>query len=1257
MTFRNVITRHGNPTTSPMHNRHFPFIWLSSLLLAALLLIPRAKGAGFEAKLLEKENEVVAQRQGAGWQSATIGMGLLMRDRVRTGFRSRAVLALTDRTFGRMDERTFAEIGTSSIKIFEGSLYAYSRERGPGLEIETRSANGIFRGTQVVVRVTPAGKTLLSVLEGEVDLFNVHGRVILRSGEQGEAEIGKAPRKTAVIAATNLLQWALYYPGVLDPGALGLSKAEEASVAASLAAYRVGDLLGALEKYPKNYRPNSAAARLYQAGVVLAVGRVDEARRELAGVRSDAPGRRALEEMIAAVNFLERDISKTPSTASEWLARSYYLQSRDEIPGRLAKALDAARRAAALAPDFGYASVRVAELEFSQGRIEPALKELARNPRPTARNAQAHALRGFLLSAQNRIAAARAEFQTAIDLDGALGNAWLGRGLCAIRQGRDAAGRIDLQTAATVEPNRSILHSYLGKAFSEVGDNKSANKDLAWARELDPNDPTPLLYSAIQRKRENRYNEAIADLEKSVALNNNRRLYRSEFLLDQDLAIRNANLATIYRNNGMIEQSVREAVRAVNNDYASAPAHLFLANSYDVLRDPLGVQTRYEAPAFNELLVSHLLSPVGGGTLSQFVSQQEYSKLFEKDGFGFASDTTYLSTGALRQTASQYGTFGNFSYALDGYYNYRRAPFPNERFSQAGGVFTLKMQFGPRDTAFFQASVADTEGGDVTQHYNPRAYIADPKFRRFALTEDFQEKQDPGLLLLGWHHQWNPKVHTLLLLGRLADRQTTTGEGANMDVLRQGVENVAPKSFIEGVIDGSIPRDAALFRRLQAYTGIGTPYVIEENAFDMDYRSTFATYIADLEHIWKAGPNTLILGGRLQRGRIDTSVRLTVRNTSEDLVFDDPAAHQDESVEIERINFHLYDVLQVRPWLSLTGGFAYDRLRYPENYQNPPINRGTTEIERVSPKAGFILEPWRGAVLRGAFAETVSGPSFEESIRLEPTQVAGFLQAYRSLASESVAGSSGGSLITIRGLSFEQKLPTRTYLGIEFNLLEQSLDRTTGIFESLESTGQFNIQSGVLGVVPSSMGRRDSYMEEALTITLNQLVGDRWSFGGRYRYSQAQLETEFRTIDDALARVGYRDALKTLVNHTSRCSEASLRTVSLFALYNHPSGFFVNCEALWWHQDNDEFVNSIASFTDVGSGKVRANLRVKNGGLRGDDFWQFNAMAGWRFHRNRCEVSVGGLNLTSREYRLNPLNPSEELPRQRTFVVRCKLDF
>ena len=33
------------------------------------------------------------------------------------------------------------------------------------------------------------------------------------------------------------------------------------------------------------------------------------------------------------------------------------------------------------------------------------------------------------------------------------------------------------------------------------------------------------------------------------------------------------------------------------------------------------------------------------------------------------------------------------------------------------------------------------------------------------------------------------------------------------------------------------------------------------------------------------------------------------------------------------------------------------------------------------------------------------------------------------------------------------------------------------------------------------------------------------------------------------------------------------------------------------------------------------------------------------------------LNLTNRDYRLSPLNPYDELVRERTVIVRCKLSF
>jgi hypothetical protein len=56
------------------------------------------------------------------------------------------------------------------------------------------------------------------------------------------------------------------------------------------------------------------------------------------------------------------------------------------------------------------------------------------------------------------------------------------------------------------------------------------------AREIDAGDPTPWLYSALLLQQQNRINEGIRDLQRSQDLNDNRQVYRSRLLLDQDRA-------------------------------------------------------------------------------------------------------------------------------------------------------------------------------------------------------------------------------------------------------------------------------------------------------------------------------------------------------------------------------------------------------------------------------------------------------------------------------------------------------------------------------------------------------------------------------------------------------------------------------------------------------------------------------------------------------------------------------------------------
>ena len=1220
------------------------------------------------AKVEEKERIVEASPPPAApWMPAVVGKDLLLRERVRTGELSRATVRLSNEHLVRVNESSQLVIVPSLIAgkplgldLQKGEIYLHSRGQPMELGLRTPSVTGTPHGTEFRVRVDANGTTTFTMFDGEVELENSHGKLRIGNNEEAVIAPGRAPRKTAVIAARNTIQWCLYYPGVLHIRELGLGADDARILHDAIAAYESGDLLGALDRWPGRYHAASEGGKIFRAMIVLATGQVDEARSALSGVAKDAPGRRAIEEMIAAVNYVERATDREPATASEWMARSYHEQSR----GRLDSALAAAKKATATAPEFGYAWARVAELLFSFGRTQDAEKALDRGIQLAPRNAQAHALRGFLLAAQNHIGKARESFDQAIALDGALANAWLGRGLTSIRQGHEQDGRRDLQVAAALEPNRSILRSYLGKAASQVGSNAKANLELDRAKKLDPNDPTPWLYSAIQRKQENRYNEAVADLEKSIELNDNRRLYRSQFLLDQDRAVRGTNLASIYLKEGMEEQSVREAVRAVNSDYGSAAAHLFLANSYDALRDPNRVLLRYETGAINELLVSNLLSPVGGGSLSQFVSQQEYSKLFERDGFGASASFEYRSDGQVRQTASQYGTKGNFSYALDEAYQDYRGTRLNNHFSHLDYTGTFKLQLGPSDSVLMLLQFADQRTGDVLQYYDPKAAstmvvqtedangntVSKTVPNRSNLTLRAHEEQGPGLVLFGWHHEWSPGNHTLLLLGRLASEQTVTAQQTSQyAVSRELGDNAPPGAFPDYGPDFTPYPHFGVVRGL---AGQGKVMDVGALPFDFSYRSKFEIYSMELQQIATLGMQTIVMGGRYQSGRFDTSA--TLNNFGGDSfvapLIDNPASQQNSSVNFERISLYLYDTWRVTRWLSITGGVTYDDMRYPDNFRSPPLNSRQRKLEKVSPKAGFILLPWKGATIRGAYAEAISGSSFDESIRLEPTQVAGFLQAYRSITSESLIGSVAGSNYRFAGLSFEQKLPTRTYIGLQYDLLAQNVDRTIGTFD----VAQANLE--LLGVVPSSVTVQNRYREESFAATLNQLVGDRWAFGTRYRYTRSKFDSDIPELTSAIGNAQDPTQVDNLAR-IPRHDVSTLHNLSLYALYNHPCGFFARAEANWYRQTNHSIVTDGTLSTLDAAFVTHPVLRTTSQGPLPTDFWQFNVLAGYRFNRNQNEISCGVLNLGDTDYRLSPVNPYDELPRGRTFVVRCKFTF
>lgn len=1204
-----------------------------TLLIATLWMLSISGGRSQNATIIQVENIVQAAAKGkSDWAAATASQTLAVGDRIRTRQRSRATVALTGLYTVRIDQFTTIEITPGlvdaekpKLDLLGGAAFIFSREKSGEMDVRMPAANAALRGTQLFVRVQPDGKSSIQVLEGSVELDNPQGRLTLAAGEAGEAAPGQAPRRTAVIEATNILQWALYYPAVLDPDDLGMTVGEKKAVASSLAAYLRGDLLGALHKLPSG----TPGGRLYHAGVLLSVGRLDEARKLLSPIPNGNPGKRAVLRLVAAVQH--QSAGDWPpdliATASEAMAESYYLQSQ----AKLAPATVAARRATELAPENGFAWTRLAELEFSAGRNKQARAAIEKALNFTPASARVHALNGFILSSENRITQARTAFETSVNLDGAFGNGWLGLGLTKIKKGDLEGGRLDLQTAATVEPTASIFHSYLGKAMSQDGRKLEAEKDLQLARKLDPNDPTPLLYMAIENQLNNRTNAAIKDLEQSVALNDNRRLYRSEFLLDQDRAVRSANLARIYQNAGMDAVAVREATRAVEADYTSASAHLFLANSFNALRDPDRILLRYETPWFNELLLSNLLSPVGGGPLSQFVSQDEYSKLLEADGVGGSIVSEWRSTDDLRTAASFFGTHGNVSYGLDAYYRNDKGQRPNSDLELQEIYGQVKWQATPDDIFYFLGKWADQDQGDLFETYDNQPVSRD--FR-------FDEHQEPGLLLAGWNHRWGPGSNTLMLLGRLSAQQNLSDPASNQLLIQRDTNGMRPgflrtngfgfDEFTDPALRGSITTGPdgeslvytpELLQAIRPYLGSGTLQNLSDGAFDFSTRREFTIYSGEIQHIQQWEKNTLLVGGRWQQGTIETNTRLNVVRPNFSGGFPTPAADQQVESDYLRTGVYAYDYWKIHPHLTLIGGVAWDSLEHPENFRNPPVSDGQKTDDRISGKLGFTYHPSRYLTVRGLAAEGLGGLSFDESVRLEPTSLAGFNQAYRTVISESIAGSIEAPTYQVLGLSAEGSLPSNTWWGVSGNVIEQDVNRMLGAFTGYDlgsesPTGTSYFADGT----PQHL----EYQEKSLSVTINQLLGDEFSIGGLYRITRSDLQS---TLTDLNGLPG-----------TDTRDKATLQEISIFGDWYSPSGFFAHAEVNAYHQslDNDPS-SAIAS--------------------SGDEFVQLNAWAGYRFNRNLCEITAGVLNIADTDYRLSALNPYADIPRERTFFVLCRFSF
>ena len=156
--------------------------------------------------------------------------------------------------------------------------------------------------------------------------------------------------------------------------------------------------------------------------------------------------------------------------------------------------------------------------------------------------------------------------------------------------------------AMVAHVNRTRCEISAGSGFQAVTSRLAASQ-FELAKALDPRDPTPWYYDAILKQTQNRPVDALDDLRESIARNDDRAVYRSRLLLDQDAAARDASLARAFDDVGFQHLGVLSASDALGQDPTNPSAHRLLADIY--------AQTpRYDIARVSESLQSQLLQPL-----------------------------------------------------------------------------------------------------------------------------------------------------------------------------------------------------------------------------------------------------------------------------------------------------------------------------------------------------------------------------------------------------------------------------------------------------------------------------------------------------------------------------------------------------------------------------------------------------------------------------------------------------------------------
>lgn len=598
---------------------------------------------------------------------------------------------------------------------------------------------------------------LLAGLQAAADEYN-QGRLTAARPLVAEV-LGRQPQNPA---ALTLMGWILLQEQAADEAREHLQRVSPANdlsvVGLALAHYRLGDQAAALQLVQaalKN-RPQSPLLLTMTGYFHLLAGNPQEAQRLLEAAQGRNPGLVLPQSLLvqiylvqnrkdAARSLAEQLVAAAPRSPQAWLSLGLVKIAYFDLPA----AVQHFQRALEIDPQFVDAYIYLAKIWLGSDYLDRAQRAVARARQLAPNNGEVLSMAGFVRLAFRDFDGARHLFTRAVALSPGLGEPHLGLGIVAFRYRQMPQGLAEILLATLLEPRISLYQAELGKALYQVRAFDKSLEVYDYAKTLDPKDPTPYLYKGIALTDLNRPGEAIQEINRSIALNDNRAVFRTRLALNRDLAVRNFNLAKSFLQLNLSDWAYRKAVTAVQKDPTNASAYLFLSSAFGASRNRLG-------SGLSALLLYRLLSPANENTYSQGLVGQstiDYTPMYEMPYFRVLTQGSigcWPNRNAITENFIEaYGGRPGLAFDAGGFYNENqglRSRYGDHKNYSA--ITSVKYEPTVKNSILAGFSYFDSESGDTNNltdfGYEPMAY-----FRQYYHGKTYE---------MGYVHRFNPNA-------------------------------------------------------------------------------------------------------------------------------------------------------------------------------------------------------------------------------------------------------------------------------------------------------------------------------------------------------------------------------------------------------------------------------------------------------------------------------------------------------------------